>query len=167
MGGICDLQKNSQNQEHVNACLRFQGGNYGNISLMTDVELYQLAEKTAAGAYAPYSGYKVGAAILTEDGSVYTGINIENSSFSATICAERCAAAKAISDGKKIFKAIAISAPESDAPSWPCGICRQFLYEFGSKTRVISGKNAESIEVYSLSELFPHGFRLFKIREKL
>ena len=133
---------------------------------MTDVELYRLAENAAEGAYAPYSGYKVGAAILTEDGSVYTGINIENSSFSATICAERSAAVKAISAGHRVFEAIAISAPESDAPSWPCGICRQFLYEFGSKTRVISGKNAESIGVYTLAELFPHGFRLFKIGDK-
>ena len=127
---------------------------------MTDRELYQIAEKTAAGAYAPYSGYKVGAAILTNDGKIYTGVNIENSSYGASICAERTAAVKAISDGHRSFAAIAVAAPGSDVPAWPCGICRQFLYEFGHEMRVITGKDEESLEAYSLDELLMRGFKL-------
>jgi cytidine deaminase len=128
--------------------------------MMTDAELYKIAENAAEGAYAPYSGYKVGAALLAKDGKVYTGVNIENSSFGATICAERTAAVKAISDGHRSFKALAVAAPGTGAPSWPCGMCRQFLFEFGGEIRVITGKNSDTIEVHTLNELFVHGFLL-------
>jgi len=129
---------------------------------MTDLQLYQIAEKAAEGAYAPYSGYAVGAALLTIDGKVYTGANVENSSFGATICAERTAAVKAVTDGQRAFAALAVAAPGTDGPAWPCGICRQFLFEFGGGIRIISGKDSASIEVYTLDELLPHGFRLSK-----
>jgi len=127
---------------------------------MTDAELYKIAEDAAKGAYAPYSGYKVGAALLTGDGSVYTGVNIENSSYGASICAERTAAVKAISDGHRSFNALAVAAPGTDEPSWPCGICRQFMFEFGGDIRVISGKDAASIEVHQLDDLLMNGFVL-------
>ena len=129
---------------------------------MTDRELYKIAEKIAENAYAPYSGYKVGAALLTNDDSVYTGVNVENSSYGATICAERTAIVKAVSEGHRSFSAIAVAAPGTGGPAWPCGICRQFLFEFGGEIRVISGKDEESLEVYSLDELLKCGFRLEK-----
>jgi cytidine deaminase len=132
---------------------------YGKIVFMNDVELYQIAEKASEGAYAPYSGYKVGAAILTSSGRIYTGANVENSSFGATICAERTAAVKAVTDGQRKFVAIAVAAPGSKVPAWPCGICRQFLFEFGGDLLVISGIDARSIEVFTLNELLPQGFR--------
>ena len=127
---------------------------------MTDIELYKLAEKAADGAYAPYSGYRVGAALLATDGTVYTGANVENSSYGATICAERTAAVKAVTAGRRSFVALAVAAPGTGGPSWPCGICRQFLFEFGGDLRVICGGNSEELTVLALDELLLHGFRL-------
>lgn len=127
---------------------------------MTDLELYEIAERAAAVAYAPYSGYMVGAALLTDDGAVYTGANVENSSYPAGICAERAAAAAAVADGRRVFAALAVAAPGADAVAWPCGICRQFLYEFGGKLRVITGRSADCLETAVLDELLPRGFRL-------
>ena len=127
---------------------------------MTDLELYTIAIKAAEGAYAPYSGYRVGAALLAKDGTVYTGANVENSSYGAAICAERTAAVKAVTDGRREFEALAVAAPGSDALAWPCGICRQFLFEFGGGLRVITGADSESLETATLDELLAHGFRL-------
>lgn len=111
-------------------------------------------------AYAPFSHFRVGAALLCGDGAVYTGCNIENSSYSPTLCAERCAAAKALSEGRRDFMAIAIvgSSPE---PTMPCGVCRQFLYEFCDESfPVICAKNETDYVEMALGELFPRGFRL-------
>ena len=127
---------------------------------MTDTELFELAVAAAGGAYAPYSGFRVGAALVTPDGKVYTGANVENSSYGAAICAERTAAVKAVTDGSRVFSAIAVAAPGTGGPAWPCGICRQFLFEFGGDLRVISGADAESLEAFSLNELLVNGFRL-------
>ena len=127
---------------------------------MTESELYEIAVSAAEGAYAPYSGFRVGAALLTADGQVYTGANVENSSYGAAICAERTAAVKAVTDGKRDFAAIAVAAPGSGGAAWPCGICRQFLFEFGGGLRVITGPNAEELETATLDELLTHGFRL-------
>jgi len=129
---------------------------------MYDRELYLLAEKAAEGAFAPFSGYKVGAALLTAEGKVYTGANVENSSYGAAVCAERTAAVKAVTEGERSFAAIAVAAPGTGAPAWPCGICRQFLFEFGEGTRVITGADADSLETATLAELLPNGFRLNK-----
>ena len=93
--------------------------------MIKDIELYQMAEAARENAYAPFSGFRVGAALLASDGTVYTGVNVENSSYGATICAERTAFVKAISEGAREFDAIAISAGED--PALPCGICRQFM----------------------------------------
>ena len=92
--------------------------------------LFAVAKKAADTAYAPYSKFRVGAAILCEDGSVVTGCNVENRSFGMTICAERNAVTTAVSGGKLAFKALAISTPDSVEPVGPCGACRQVLSEF-------------------------------------
>ena len=129
------------------------------MSKITDVELYKLARKSAKNAYAPFSGFKVGAAILTTGGDVFTGVNVENSSYGATICAERVACTKAVSEGFREFEAIAI-ATYGGVEASPCGMCRQFLFEFAPKLRVITGKNEDEIEVSNLDELLPKGFGL-------
>ena len=127
---------------------------------MTDLELYEAAVVAAEGAYAPYSGYRVGAALLTAYGKVYTGANVENSSYGAAICAERTAAVKAVTSGEREFKALAVAAPGTGGPAWPCGICRQFLFEFGEELRIITGADAGQLETATLDELLAHGFRL-------
>ncbi|MGI6204739.1 MAG: cytidine deaminase [Anaerovoracaceae bacterium] len=119
-------------------------------------ELYREAMKARINAQVPYSKLHVGAAIRCSDGSVYTGCNIENSSFGATICAERTAAVKAISEGHCDFEAIAICCDEGAA--WPCGICRQFLYDFAPDMTVITGNDENSLESYTLRELMPKGW---------
>lgn len=123
---------------------------------MTNRELVSLAEKAMENAYAPYSGFKVGAALLTCDGDVYTGCNIENISFGATVCAERCAVFKAVSEGKRSFLKLAIVS-SSEAETFPCGICRQVLAEFMPDGEIII-KNGEQEEVYTVNELLPHSF---------
>lgn len=125
---------------------------------MEDRELYRQAKAVLNRAYAPYSGFRVGAALLTKEGRVFTGVNVENSSYGATICAERVAVGKAISDGFREFEAIAVASSEGKA--WPCGICRQFLYEFNTNLRVITGIDAEHLEYCTLKELLACGFRL-------
>ena len=129
------------------------------MSNITDVELYKLARKAARNAYAPFSGFRVGAAILTTTGEIFTGVNVENSSYGATICAERVACAKAISEGFRNFEAIAAATYSGDQ-AIPGGMCRQFLFEFAPNLKVITGRDEENIEVSSLDELLPKGFRL-------
>lgn len=121
-------------------------------------ELYKMAEKAVDNAYAPYSKFKVGAALLTKEGRVFTGVNVENSSFGATICAERTAYVKAVSEGFREFEAIAVTSDQGKA--WPCGICRQFMYEFGNGLVVITGDDADHLEKYTINELLVEGFRL-------
>ena len=125
---------------------------------MTDKELFRMAVEASENAYAPFSNFHVGAALLTADGTVFTGVNIENSSYGATICAERTAMVKAISEGARDFQSIAIAG--NGGTSWPCGICRQFIYEFCPEIRVISGENEDELQVYTLKELLPEGFKL-------
>ncbi|RMD02407.1 cytidine deaminase [Clostridium autoethanogenum] len=109
-------------------------------------------------AYAPYSNFKVGAAVLAEDGKVYTGCNIENASYGATNCAERTAIFKAISEGNRSIKAIAIVGVENDY-TYPCGVCRQVIAEFASKdAEIILGKGESEYIVKTLDELLPGAF---------
>ena len=120
--------------------------------------LYQDALKATENAFAPFSHFHVGAALLTRDGRIFTGVNVENSSYGATICAERTALVKAISEGARTFAAIAVVSQDGEA--WPCGICRQVLYEFSPDMLVITGRSEEALETAALEELLPHGFRL-------
>lgn len=123
-------------------------------------KLYEMALKAREFAYAPYSGFKVGAAALTSDGIVFLGSNIENSSYGATVCAERVAIFKAVSEAKKNIVKIAIASDTEDF-TYPCGICRQVINEFMPEGEIILGNGSE-IKVYKVSELIPHGFELKK-----
>lgn len=125
---------------------------------MDDKQLYRMADKAKENAYTPFSHFQVGAALLAESGRVYTGVNVENSSYGATICAERTAFVKAISEGERQFKAIAIASSGGEA--LPCGICRQFMYEFCPQLDVITGTDENNLRNQSLSALLPEGFRL-------
>ena len=126
---------------------------------MEDKQLYNLAVEAMEKAYAPYSNYKVGAAVLTKEGKVFTGCNVENSSYGATICGERTAITKAISEGYRDIVAVAISGSDGKFAS-PCGICRQVIFEFGDKIEVILGNSDGEIKKYTIEELLPEGFRL-------
>lgn len=122
-------------------------------------QLYEIALKAKEYAYAPYSGFKVGAAVLTSDGMVFLGSNIENASYSATICAERVAVSKAISEDKKNIIKLAIASDSNDF-TFPCGVCLQVINEFMPNGEIVLGNN-EEIKVYKLSELLPNAF-IFK-----
>ncbi len=121
-------------------------------------ELIDLANEAKKHSYCPYSKFSVGVALLTKSGKVYLGANIENSSYGATICAERVACVKAIYDGEKELSAIALACNE-DVVCYPCGICRQFLSEFGNIDVVLS-KNGILVDVVKLFDLLPHPFEL-------
>ena len=129
---------------------------------MTDLELIALAKKAREAAYAPYSGFLVGAALLCADGTVYTGCNVENAAYTPTNCAERTAFFKAVSEGKRDFSAIAIVAGEKNgrlATTAPCGVCRQVMMEFCTPDfRILLGGEGESCACHTLAELLPHGF---------
>lgn len=127
---------------------------------MKDRELIDEAFKASEKAWAPYSGFKVGAALLCEDGTVYTGCNIENSALGDTICAERVAFSKAVSDGRRDgFRTLAVAA-DSDAYCMPCGSCRQFIGEFTDDVEILSAKGDGRYVSYRLRELLPHPFEL-------
>ena len=108
-------------------------------------------------AYAPYSGYYVGAALLCGDGRVYTGCNIENASYPCGICAERTAVSKAVSEGRRTLTAIAVAGSSAEKCT-PCGICRQFLYEFAPEMLVLCSDDKGNYDEKVLSELLPCGF---------
>lgn len=126
------------------------------ISRPDDAQLIALAKEAMQRSYSPYSHFKVGACLLSGDGRVFTGTNIENASYGMTICAERAAIAKAVGDGVKEFSAIAIAA--ENAPPWPCGACRQVLNEFAPNLRVLIAWGKDHTDHAPLSELLPHSF---------
>ena len=122
-------------------------------------KLLENAKTASEKAYAPYSNFKVGACLVTEDGTEFCGCNFENSSYGLTICAERNAVGSAIVEGHAKIKAIAIYSPNQDDCT-PCGACRQVLAEFQSgEIEVITELNNE-LKIYKLSELLPNGFKL-------
>ena len=126
-------------------------------------KLIEMAFAARENAYTPYSHFKVGAALLTRSGRVFTGCNIENASFSPTICAERAALAAAVSAGEREFDAIAIvgsmEGKVNTLPTSPCGVCRQALFEFGGNgLRVILAKSEEDYQELTLGRLLPLGF---------
>ena len=134
---------------------------------MTDKELVALAKEAMEHAYVPYSHFKVGAALLTKDGRVFKGCNVENASYGATNCAERTAVFKAVSEGHRSFKAIAIAGgkrtedmSEATDFAYPCGVCRQVLREFcvPSDMTVIVCKSVSDYRETTLEELLPSSF---------
>lgn len=125
---------------------------------MTDRELIDLAFSMLERSYCPYSHFPVGAALLCDDGTVFTGCNIENAAFGPTICAERAALSKAVSEGRRGgFTRIAIAGKSEDY-CWPCGICRQMLYEFAPDLTVLVARGDGAFVTLKLEELLPHGF---------
>ena len=124
--------------------------------ITSDKRLIQSAVKAKEKAYAPYSGFRVGASILTKSGKIYTGCNVENASYSLTICAERVAVFKAVSDGEIDFKTIAI-AFDSEKFIYPCGACRQVLAEFSPNINIILvNVNGKTVET-TLQNIFKEG----------
>ncbi len=125
-------------------------------------ELIRSALKARERAYAPYSAFSVGAAILTASGEIFSGCNVENASYGACICAERTAAVKAVSSGQKDFRAIAVAGGPAGKPAkytYPCGICRQFLREFsGDELLILIVKDEASVRCTSLAALLPESF---------
>lgn len=147
---------------------------------MTDKELFKIAKDMTKLSYAPFSKFHVGACLIAKDGRVFTGVNVENSSYGGTICAERTAFLKAISEGCYDFEKIMITAMDGGVnegekrPSnggvisegkiveaWPCGICRQFMKEFCDDDFIImTAADEDHIKSYKLSEMLPEGFRI-------
>ena len=120
--------------------------------------LYAAALETAARAYAPYSKFRVGAALLLEDGTIVTGVNVENRSFGLTNCAERSAIYAAVSSGVRKFTAIAVATPDSDYPVSPCGACRQVLSELLNEDTPIVLSNGIDVQITNIKELLPFSF---------
>lgn len=135
---------------------------------MTDAELLAMAVDALKNSYSPYSGCKVGAALLCENGKVFTGTNIENAAFSPTICAERVAIFKAISEGEKIFSKIAVVGGKDGIINGifaPCGVCRQVLREFcNDDFQIILGESKENFKISTLKDLLPLSFSPDNVR---
>lgn len=129
------------------------------MDMLTDLEknsLVKAALEARQWAYAPYSNYKVGAALLTSSGRIYDGVNVENAAYPSSMCAERVAIYKAVSQGEKSFSAIAVATSNG---GWPCGACRQVMAEFGLDTRVIIvNQSGEIVQEASVSEILPGAF---------
>ena len=113
--------------------------------------------KARKRSYSPYSRFKVGASLLAGSGKIYTGANIESASYSLTLCAERVVFAKAISDGEKLFKAIAVSVSTNELV-YPCGACRQFMFEFAKDLDIIVVKSSSEYVLTKLRDLLPEAF---------
>ena len=125
---------------------------------MTDRNLIDLAFQMLERSYVPYSGFPVGAALLCADGSVFTGCNVENAAYGSTICAERTALVKAVSEGHRDdFVKLAVVGNSSDY-CWPCGSCRQMLYEFAPSLTVLVARSDREFVTLPLHELLPCGF---------
>ena len=121
-------------------------------------ELFEIAKNVSKKAYAPYSNYKVGAAIRTKNGKIFSGCNVENSSYGLTNCAERTAIFKAVSEGEKEFEEILIYSNSGKMP-FPCGACRQVISEFGDEIKITISSN-EKIVKSSIKKLLPSKFEL-------
>lgn len=122
-------------------------------------ELISMAADARRNAYVPYSNFRVGAALLMDDGSVYTGCNVENASYGATNCAERTAIFTAVSEGHRKIRAICIMGSKEGSYAYPCGICRQVISEFSDEdTKVIVAQDEENYIVRSIWDLLPEAF---------
>jgi cytidine deaminase len=123
------------------------------------IELIKSSIKAKKDSYSPYSKFRVGASILTKNGKVFSGANVECASYSLTICAERVAAVKAISSGESKFKYLAIATNKKQI-AFPCGACLQFLTEFSSNLKIILVKSEKAYKIFDLKELLPKNFKL-------
>lgn len=125
-------------------------------------ELVQKAIEARKYSYSPYSKFKVGAALLTAENELYTGVNIENASFGLTVCAERTALLKAVSEGSSNFVALAVACDtDSFSDAYPCGACRQVMAEFlDDASDIIISVNTGEYRIHKMKELLPHAFKL-------
>ncbi len=124
---------------------------------MTD-ELVARARSSAERAYAPFSRYRVGAVVVADDGSMFEGVNVENSAYGSTMCAEATAIGAAATAGVRKIDTIAVSCIDDSEPGYPCGNCRQLMMEFGVERVLLDGP--EGVIEHPLEEIFPHGFKL-------
>ena len=124
---------------------------------MDKKELVRLAIEARESSYSPYSNFRVGAALLTSGGKVYQGCNVENAAYGSTLCAERTALVKAISEGCRSFTRLAVVGNSADY-CWPCGACRQMLYEFAPDLEVLVARQDHTFVKYTLRQLLPQGF---------
>ncbi|XP_026162041.1 cytidine deaminase-like [Mastacembelus armatus] len=128
------------------------------LPLETVANLIQQSHQAKTKAYCPYSKFRVGAAVLTQDNNIFTGCNVENACYNLGICAERTALSKAVSEGHNVFKAIAIASDMSDQFISPCGACRQFMREFGKNWDVYMSKPDGKYQKMTVEELLPVSF---------
>ncbi len=135
------------------------------VKIPNDRELAVLARRAMLKAYAPYSRYRVGAALLADDGRVFLGCNVENASYGLSLCAERNAVAQAVAAGYRRFVAVAVAA-DSGRRASPCGACRQVLAEFNPRMRVIMAGRSETITVARLDRLLPALFEAKQLNRK-
>ena len=148
-----DVEIMEDKQKKILNNLRIQRDNNGKVS---DKTLIDLAIKSMEFSYSPYSKFAVGACLLSKDGNIFTGCNVENAAYGSTICAERTAVLKAVSDGVHDFDTIAIAG--IGIKPYPCGACRQFLYEFSPNIRILVTDEKGNYDETNLSDLLPHGF---------
>ena len=124
------------------------------------LELVAAARAVMEHSHSPYSGFRVGAALRGEDGRIYTGTNVENASFGLSICAERSAVFRAVSEGCQAFMALAV-VTDTNEPTPPCGACRQVLQEFAPELTIYLAGNGSEVEEYALADLLPRPFNTF------
>lgn len=120
-------------------------------------EIIEIAREASKNSYSPYSHYNLGACLVTKQGKVFTGTNVENASYPLTCCAERIAIFKAVSEGEREFETIAIVSNDDSFP-YPCGACRQVMSQFSKDLKVIVANKNNEYEVYTIKELLPHSF---------
>ena len=129
----------------------------GSVCNMETYKLVELARAFLPRAYAPYSGYRVAAALLTTNGEVFYGVNVENASLGLSMCAERVAVTSAITAGHRKFLSLAVVA-EGESPPLPCGACRQVLHEFAPNLQIVVAMQDKKSKTFALRELLPHTF---------
>lgn len=129
---------------------------------MTDDELLELARRVRDNAHAPYSGFRVGAALLASDGRVFTGVNVENASIGLSVCAERNAVARALAEGARDFSRLAIVTDAASEPTMPCGVCRQVLWEFSHDLPIVVESDGGQRVSTTIADLFPQPFTTYR-----
>jgi cytidine deaminase len=129
---------------------------------MTDDELLKQARRVRDSAHAPYSGFRVGAALLARDGRVFTGVNVENASIGLSVCAERNAVARALAEGTRDFARLAIVTDAAGEPTMPCGVCRQVLWEFSHDLPIVVESDDGQRVTTTIADLFPLPFTTYK-----